>query len=293
MAVESQATLTVNNVFRDLMRKLSKDEYKTLEENIIEEGRAIDPIVVWDDTIIDGHNRYNICTEHDIPFTTHRMEFANEHEAKMWIIQNQYGRRNLTQHEMSYIRGQIVLNTSRVRTNRGEAVKRMAESSGVSPRTVRNDMTFAKQVDGMEPTVKDDILNGNINVTKAEVAKLSEVSAGDQKDAVKKVKAGKLPSVAKALPDSDSLTNMAVPYRRAVLDIQRIIRDMDSICTDPVRGAYIATKQTRYQTLLKEAEDIFKQCEPSEECDKCGGAGCNNCYSTGFLSRTGVESRDK
>ena len=293
MAVESQATLTINNVFRDLMRKLSKDEYKTLEENIIEEGRAIDPIVVWDDTIIDGHNRYNICTEHDIPFTIHRMEFDNEHEAKMWIIQNQYGRRNLTQHEMSYIRGQIVLKTSSKGVNRMNVVKRVADSNGVTSRTIRNDINFAKNLDSMEQEVRKEILNGGVSITKSEAKMLAKVSGDDQQKVVRKVKTGKSHSISKALPDSDNLTNMAVPYRRAVLDIQRIIRDMDDICTDPIRGAYIATKQTRYQTLLREAEDIFKQCEPLEECDKCGGAGCNNCYSTGFLSRTGVESRDK
>ena len=293
MVVENQATLKIDTEFQELMRKLSEEEYERLEENIISEGRAINPIVVWEDTIVDGHNRYQICTEHDIPYSVHGVHFENSAEAKLWIIQNQYGRRNLTQHEMSYLRGQMVLNGSKVRSNRGAMVTRAAKSAGVSERTIHNDINFAKTVDKMEPSVKGDILKGNIKVTKGEVNRLSKVDKNTQKKVANKVKSGSQPSVSSALPEANNITNMAVPFRRAVLDIQRIIRDMDAICNDPKQGAYIGTKQTRYQTLLREAEDIFKQCEPAEDCDKCGGAGCNNCYSTGFLSRTGVESRDK
>lgn len=49
--------------------------------------------------MIDGHNRYEICTKHGIPYTTIQKEFADRDEAIQWIILNQFGRRNLPMYE--------------------------------------------------------------------------------------------------------------------------------------------------------------------------------------------------
>lgn len=47
-------------------------------------------------TLIDGHNRLEICQRLGIPFATVPMEFDDRNQVKLWIIQNQEGRRNLT-----------------------------------------------------------------------------------------------------------------------------------------------------------------------------------------------------
>jgi hypothetical protein len=49
----------------------------------------------WPMVLVDGHNRYEICTRHGIPFETVEMEFADRDSAMIWIIHNQFGRRNL------------------------------------------------------------------------------------------------------------------------------------------------------------------------------------------------------
>ena len=56
-------------------------------------------LLLWGDTLIDGHNRYSICQKYDIPFKTVQREFANRNTAIEWIILNQFGRRNLPAHE--------------------------------------------------------------------------------------------------------------------------------------------------------------------------------------------------
>lgn len=98
--------LTINKAFQDLIRPLSDEEYAELEESIITYG-CRDPIVVWNDTIIDGHNRYRICSENDVAYQVHDMtyDFDTEDEVKMWIIKNQFGRRNLE----PYQRAQLAL----------------------------------------------------------------------------------------------------------------------------------------------------------------------------------------
>jgi hypothetical protein len=90
--------LTINPKFHDLIPPISKEEYDLLEQSILKEG-CRDAIITWDDTILDGHNRYEICQKHDIRFKTIDKSFENEVEAKFWIIRNQLARRNLPAHE--------------------------------------------------------------------------------------------------------------------------------------------------------------------------------------------------
>ena len=66
--------LKIDEEFRHLIRPLRHREFLQLEQNIINDG-CRDPIVVWHDTIVDGHNRYEICMRHSIPFDTKDMEF--------------------------------------------------------------------------------------------------------------------------------------------------------------------------------------------------------------------------
>ena len=87
--------LTINPKLSKCIPPLSEDEFKTLEKSILKEG-CRDAIIVWDKTIVDGHNRYKICQEHGIDFETVEHPFASMDTAKIWIIDNQNGRRNLT-----------------------------------------------------------------------------------------------------------------------------------------------------------------------------------------------------
>ncbi|MDX5584306.1 MAG: hypothetical protein QNK20_05165, partial [Aureibaculum sp.] len=57
----------INQEFKKLIPKLSIEEFNQLEKNIISDG-CRDPLVLWDDTIIDGHNRFEICNKHGIEF---------------------------------------------------------------------------------------------------------------------------------------------------------------------------------------------------------------------------------
>ena len=62
-----QMQLRIDPEFSELIPPLSESEYEYLEDNIRKEG-CLNPIIVWKNTIIDGHNRYRICKKWDIPF---------------------------------------------------------------------------------------------------------------------------------------------------------------------------------------------------------------------------------
>lgn len=86
--------LVIDPEFEKLIPPLSEEEYRQLEENI-EKNSCLYPITVWCDTIVDGHNRYQICRKLGVDFATKALSFNDREEAKLWIIQHQLGRRNL------------------------------------------------------------------------------------------------------------------------------------------------------------------------------------------------------
>ena len=80
---------------KSIMSELAKDEKDTLEKSLLQDGYKGPPIVVWKDTIIDGHNRYELCRKHNIPFQVQEMQFDSKEEVIQWMIRAQIGRRNL------------------------------------------------------------------------------------------------------------------------------------------------------------------------------------------------------
>src|SRR5690554_773132 len=87
--------LKINPEFEKLCRRLSTDEFDRLEKNIIENG-CLDPIQLWNGFIVDGHNRNFICNKHNIEFRTVSLAFDSKDDVMLHIINNQLGRRNLS-----------------------------------------------------------------------------------------------------------------------------------------------------------------------------------------------------
>ena len=88
-------TVQINPAFKNLIPPLSKEEYEGLEQNILADGKVRDALVLWQGTIVDGHNRYEIAEKHGLPYKITDMDFEDEDAVKLWIIDNQLGRRNI------------------------------------------------------------------------------------------------------------------------------------------------------------------------------------------------------
>ena len=98
--------LKIDPEFQSQIPPLTDDEFKQLEENILKEGKLISPLIVWGNTLVDGHNRYAILQKHpEICFSTMPLRFANREEALAWICKNQLGRRNLSPEQKRYLLG--------------------------------------------------------------------------------------------------------------------------------------------------------------------------------------------
>lgn len=148
-------TLTVDDDFRSLIPPLADDEYSRLERSIIAEG-VRDPIITWNGTIVDGHNRYRICQEHGIAFKTAEIVFGSKDAAKIWIIENQFGRRNLNSYQKSVLalqleplyaaeakrrqsggQGGVLLSQKSDEASHIRTDERLAQVAGVSRDTIR------------------------------------------------------------------------------------------------------------------------------------------------------------
>ena len=107
--------MKINKELRGLIPPLTDDERKLLEESILTNG-CRDAIIVWDGTIIDGHNRFDICKQNDISFDILDMEFDSIEDVKVWMIDNQKARRNLTdgwKYELAQVKKAILLKKGR------------------------------------------------------------------------------------------------------------------------------------------------------------------------------------
>lgn len=101
---ELQKELIIDEEFRALIRPLTNDEYRMLEESILHDG-CREPLVIWKGIILDGHNRYKICSRWDLPYRTTELQVSCREEAMSWICANQLGRRNLSEEMRRYLIG--------------------------------------------------------------------------------------------------------------------------------------------------------------------------------------------
>jgi len=59
--------LTINPELKSLIPPLTAEEFKQLETNVLAEGIR-EPIITWQGTIVDGHNRYELAQMYDLSF---------------------------------------------------------------------------------------------------------------------------------------------------------------------------------------------------------------------------------
>jgi ParB-like chromosome segregation protein Spo0J len=104
-STQAKGFLKVNPELRAVVAPLTAEEYAQLRDNIRRDG-LLEPITLWAEgsgTIVDGHNRYTICTELGIGFRTKSLSFPDLAAAKLWILEHQVGRRNLTDDQRALI----------------------------------------------------------------------------------------------------------------------------------------------------------------------------------------------
>lgn len=207
--------LKVDPEFQGKIPPLTFEELNQLEANILRDGRIINPIIVWEGLIVDGHNRFIIAKKHpEIPFTVHETEFANRYEAIIWICKNQLGRRNLTPEQKKYLIGKQYeaeklnhggdqkSNLKKSTGQNGQSIdkrwtrQRIADENGVNDSFVKRAEQFSKGVDAAEkavPGTRQKVLSGEIKPTAAEIASVARAPPEERPALVEKICTPKKP----------------------------------------------------------------------------------------------------
>jgi transcriptional regulator with XRE-family HTH domain len=91
-----ELNITINDELRTYVDPLTPAEHEALERSLLTEG-CREALILWRDVLIDGHNRYSICTQHNIPFRTVQNDsFESIEDVKLWMIDNQLARRSVS-----------------------------------------------------------------------------------------------------------------------------------------------------------------------------------------------------
>ena len=202
--------IIIDEEFRLYLPALDKDAYEKLEKSLLTHG-ARDSLVLWNDTIIDGYNRFKICTEHNIPFTTVSLEFDNRDDVRDWIIWNQLGRRNLTPIEASHYRG-VLFNSAKKKRgpnnqypgknsrHQSDGVKtssltarEIAERFKVSSATIERDSRVANALDAIAEVsleAKRKVLSGEVPVDRSKLQRLSKASKEEIEEVANQINDG-------------------------------------------------------------------------------------------------------
>jgi hypothetical protein len=207
MAEQCIYKLKIDVGFKQLIPPLSAEELQQLEQNIIRDG-CREPLCVWNNTILDGHNRYEICTQQQIPFMIQRIYFKNREEAIAWICANQLGRRNIADETRKYLIGKryemekILGAHNAAGTNQhtkkevrskllteppfDESVcrtrERLGEEYRISHATVNKYGIYANALDSLSrvvPELVPKILSGEVKISHENIVELSQLSGQD------------------------------------------------------------------------------------------------------------------
>ena len=237
--------LKIDPEFQSQIPPLTDDEFKQLEENILKEGKLISPLIVWGNTLVDGHNRYEIVQEHpEISFSTMPLPFESREEVLAWICKNQLGRRNLTPEQKYYLMGKQYeaekaahggdrkstdAKSSSLKANLIDSSKtcdRIAEENGVSKDTVIRASRYMRGVEIAEeliPGLKQSILSGQTKVSKADMHRLARADFPNRKQIVHEI----LHPEDRPAPQSSYSHYSGINYSALEVAVRRIQQDFD------------------------------------------------------------------
>ena len=216
MEEKSIRKLQIDSCFKNLIHPLRRKEYLQLEQNILADG-CRDPLIVWNGVIVDGHNRYEICTRHQIPFAVMEMDFFDKEEAIAWICANQLGRRNISEETRKFLIGKqyeaekliganknpngnnqyssvfdscVSDQSSEKVYSRSKTAEKIAKENHISKGTVEKYAIYAKAMDALaekDSEIVPKILSGQYKIAHKNVVELSKLSPTEIKKVERRI----------------------------------------------------------------------------------------------------------
>lgn len=204
--------IKIDKEFQTLLAPLTPEEFSGLEADILDKG-CLDPIKTWNNTIIDGHNRFAICNKHSMTYETQELNFDSRDDVIEWIIRHQLSRRNQTPEQISYFRGKLYEQSKkRGRPNKPDIMsglykevntaEGLAKEYNVTEKTIRRDADYAKAIDTITEDageeLKQQILSGELPIAKKDVIELAKMPTQERQEVLEQVVTGQVETVTEA-----------------------------------------------------------------------------------------------
>lgn len=180
--------IVINEELKQYIDPLTPNEYAALERSLLAEG-CRDALVLWGDVLIDGHNRYEICSKYDLPFKTIQNDsFQSLEDVLLWMIDNQLGRRSVS----DFQRGMLALRKRDIIAARTKAEAKPARNADDESAATEGAAASEPSESGDDPWHADDN-TGRIK-TREDIARAAGISSATigQIDRIRKTAAPEL-----------------------------------------------------------------------------------------------------
>lgn len=287
-----RAMLKIDPEFRDKIPALTDAEFEQLKENILADGEVYEPIVTWNNTIVDGHNRWRIICENweklKDKFRTKPMDFADKWEAFEWMYRKQLGRRNLTDEQKSFMIGKMYEarkksrggqeknNNAKKRIDQsgqfvcGDTRKAIAAELGIGEGTVQRAVKFAEGIDAIREQnneAAERILSGTSGMSKSAVSELSDKTESEIKQVAQDILSGEIkkPKAKQPRPMSPQMKDFTKKMLDVVADMETTDKpyDLDDAICELNGAEDVFFTQIRF--VLKERRDVIASDERGRE----------------------------
>lgn len=250
--------LKIDHEFKILIPSPTAEEYRELEQKILTEGfdsKTYGAIVTWNDFVIDGHNRYEICTNNNIPFVTESKIFNSREEVKEWIIRNQFARRNID----TYTRTKLALQLESLIKAKAKENQKLSEGRGekglppvANLKPVHTDIELAKIAGVSHNTIKF----ARVVENQATPEQKQSLESGEKKikTVYKEIKAKEEPKIEPIKPNESKKNYVEASQVDNKVDIAEFRGTIVTFVHDITKFAYM---DERYQVLSKEEKSKF------------------------------------
>ncbi len=138
--------IVVNEELKAYIDPLTPEEDEALERSLLAEG-CRDALVLWGNVLVDGHNRYRLCTKHGLPFqTVQNPRFKSLEDVHLWMIDQHLGRRSISdfQRGVLALRKREIVAERRARSAAAEAAVVEAVETAAAPEILETREALAK-----------------------------------------------------------------------------------------------------------------------------------------------------
>lgn len=261
--------IIVKEELRAYIDPLTPEEHDALERSILSEG-CRDALVLWGEVLVDGHNRYGICSKHNIPFqTVQNPRFQSMDDVHLWMIDQHLGRRSVS----DFQRGVLALRKKEILAARQQAKVEAVSSAPAQAMPVETEAPWEGEADpkvaaalatlpAPDPLASREAIARAARISSATVSQIEKIQKTAAPELVEAVKSGVISINAAAavasLPVEDQVAAVA-GGKKELQQAARQVRESKSrqrAATAPEAGSDSAAEEALASAEMSPQQEL-------------------------------------